>query len=154
MGFKVRFHTIYCSTTTGCNPEKMVLRDQISKNDEKTSKRENRVLRVFLKLRKWSLSLNPGVNFMIIDYWFLVKLHRFGTVSKKVIFTISFFVRPDFSSVFEKWKTQKTHPPTWRHLRISCFWPFLALFCTFSILIFKNMKIRVFCCFYTFFWLF
>ena len=77
---------------------------------------------------------------MIIDYWFLVKLHRFGSVSKKTIFTISFFTRPVFPSVFEKWKTRKTRFATWRHLRTSCFWPFLALFCTFFIFIFKNMK--------------
>ena len=97
-------------------------------------------MRVFLKLRKWSLSLNLGVSFMIIDYRFLVKLHRFRSVSKKVIFTISFFTRPVFPSVFEKWKTRKTRFATWRHLCTACFWPFLALFFTFFTFIFENMK--------------
>lgn len=154
MVLRYDFTPFIATQRSECSPEKTVLRDQVSKNDEKTWKRENRVLRVFLKLRKWSLSLNPGVKSLIIDYWFLVKLHRFGSVSKKVIFTISFFTRPVFPSVFENWKTRKTRFPTWRHLRTSGFWPFLALFCTFLTFRFKNMKTRVFSCFYAFFWVF
>ena len=88
---------------------------------------------------------------MIIDYWFLVKLCVFRSVSKKVIFTISFFTRPGFPSVFENEKSKKSGIPTWRHLCTPVFLIKTAVFCTFFIFSFKICKKRVFSRFFAFF---